>query len=206
MTLPFENNTTQVVKRLARRSLFSEKRRNILMILTIALAAFLMSVVGTAIFSTGAMQRKMAEDTYEIIYSGITEENLHSLRQQPEIERAGLQYSLGTDDNNDTGGLISMSYGDEDALYAGRMQSQIVEGTYPQTEDEAAVSSAYLEKFFPGSGVGDQITVQFEGKEYPFTVSAILSTPDTGMEAYSVMVSQSFLKEQPGYNPSGYNA
>ena len=113
MTLPFENNTTKVVKRLAKRSLSSEKRRNILLILTIALAAFLMSVVGTAIFSTGAMQRKMAEDTYEIIYSGITEENLHSLRQQPEIERAGLQYSLGTDDNNDTGGLLSMSYGDE---------------------------------------------------------------------------------------------
>ena len=122
MTLPFENNTTKVVKRLAKRSLSSEKRRNILLILTIALAAFLMSVVGTAIFSTGAMQRKMAEDTYEIIYSGITEENLHSLRQQPEIERAGLQYSLGTDDNNDTGGLLSMSYGDEDTLYAGRMQ------------------------------------------------------------------------------------
>lgn len=206
MTLPFENNTTKVVKRLAKRSLSSEKRRNILLILTIALAAFLMSVVGTAIFSTGAMQRKMAEDTYEIIYSGITEENLHSLRQQPEIERAGLQYSLGTDNNNDTGGLLSMSYGDEDALYAGRIQVQIVEGIYPQTVDEAAVSSAYLEKFFPGSGVGDQITVPFEGKEYPFTVSAILSSPDTGVEAYSVMVSQSFLKEQPSYDPSGYNA
>ena len=54
--------------------------------------------------------------------------------------------------------------------------------------------------------MGDQITVPFEGKEYPFTVSAILSSPDTGVEAYSVMVSQSFLKEQPGYDPGKYNA
>ena len=206
MTLPFENNTTQIVKRLAKRSLSNEKRRNILVVITIALATFLMSTVGTAIFSTGAMQRKMAEDTFEIVYPGITEENLQSLRQQPEIERAGLQYALGTDDNNDTGGLVSIIYGDEDALYAGRKQSQIVEGTYPQTAEEAAISSAYLEKFFPGSGVGDQITVPFEGKEYLFTVSAILSTPNTGVEAYSVMVSQSFLKKQPDYNPSGYNA
>lgn len=206
MTLPFENNTTQIVKRLAKRSLSSEKRRNILLVLTIALAAFLMSTVGTAIFSTGAMQRKMAEDTYEIVYPGIAEGDLQNLLEQPEIARAGLQYSLGTDDNNDTGGLLSITYGDEDALYAGRKQSQIVEGAYPQKSDEAAVSSAYLEKFFPGSGVGDQITVPFEGKVYPFTVSAILSTPDTGVEAYSVMVSQSFLKEQPSYNPSGYNA
>lgn len=206
MTLPFENNTIQAVKRLAKRSLSSEKRRNILLILTIALAAFLMSTVGTAIFSTGAMQRKMAEDTYEIIYPGITEGDLQNLREQPEIARAGLQYSLGTDDNNETGGLLSMTYGDEDALYAGRKQSHILEGTYPQIADEAAISSAYLEKFFPGSGVGDKITVPFEGKEYSFTISAILSTPDTGVEAYSVMVSQSFLKEQPGYAPNSYNA
>lgn len=41
MTLPFENNTTQVVKRLAKRSLSSEKRRNVLLVITIALAAFL---------------------------------------------------------------------------------------------------------------------------------------------------------------------
>ncbi|WP_418668011.1 FtsX-like permease family protein [Allofournierella sp.] len=206
MTLPFENNTTQVIKQLAKRSLSSEKRRNILLILTIALAAFLMSTVGTAIFSTGAMQKKMSTDTYEIVYPGIMEGDLQNLREQPEIARAGLQYSLGTDNNNDTGGLLSVIYGDEDALYAGRHQSQIVEGTYPQKSNEAAVSSAYLKKFFPGSGVGDQITVPFEGKEYPFTVSAILSSPDTGVEAYSVLVSQSFLKEQPGYDPSGYNA
>ena len=64
------------------------------------------------------MQRKMAEDTYEIVYPGITEEALQNLREQPEIARAGLQYSLGTDDNNETGGLLSMTYGDEDALYA----------------------------------------------------------------------------------------
>ena len=82
MTLPFENNTTQVVKRLAKRSLSSEKRRNVLLVITIALAAFLMSTVGTAIFSTGAMQRKMAEDTYEIVYSLITEEDLQNLRQK----------------------------------------------------------------------------------------------------------------------------
>ena len=84
-----------------------------------------MSTVGTAIFSTGSMQRKMAEDTYEIVYPGITEEALQNLREQPEIARAGLQYSLGTDDNNETGGLLSMTYGDEDALYAGRKQSQL---------------------------------------------------------------------------------
>lgn len=205
MTLPFENNTTQAIKRLAKRSLSSEKRRNILLVLTIALAAFLMSTVGTAIVSTGAMQKKMAADTYEIVYPSITERDLQNLLEQPEIARAGLQYFLGTD-KHDTGGLLSMAYGDADALYAGRKQSQIVEGAYPQKSDEAAVSSVYLEKFFPGSGVGAKITVPFKGKVYSFTVSAILSSPDTGVEAYSVMVSQSFLKEQPGYDPGGYRA
>ena len=206
MTWPFENDTGAIVRKLAGKSLKSEKRRNILLVLTIALAAFLMSTVGTAILSTGAMQRKLAEDTFEMVYAGITEEELQRLRQQPEVARAGLQYNLGTDDNNDTAGLVSMVYGDEDARYAGRKQSRIVEGSYPQRVDEAAVSSAYLKKFFPDSGVGDQITVPFEGRAYVFTVSAILSSPDTGVEAYSVMVSQAFLREQPAYRPDGYNA
>lgn len=206
MTVPFENDTGSIVRKLTRNSLQSEKRRNILLVLTIALAAFLMSTVGTAILSTKAMQKKMAEDTFEIVYPGITEENLQNLREQPEIARAGLQYPLGTDNNNDTGGLVSMSYGDEAALYAGRKQSRIVEGNYPQTANEAAVSSVYLDKFFPDRGIGDQITIPLEGREYVFTVSAILSSPDTGVEAYSVMVSRAFLQEQPDYNPNGYNA
>ena len=41
MTWPFENDTGAIVKKLAKRSLASEKRRNLMVVIAVALAAFL---------------------------------------------------------------------------------------------------------------------------------------------------------------------
>ena len=41
MTWPFENDTGAIVKRLAKRSLASESRRNLMVVTAVALAAFL---------------------------------------------------------------------------------------------------------------------------------------------------------------------
>ena len=41
MTWPFENDTGAIVKKLAKRSLAGEKRRNLMAVAAVALAAFL---------------------------------------------------------------------------------------------------------------------------------------------------------------------
>lgn len=45
MTLPFENDTGPVIKKLAARSIQTDKRRNLFVIITIALAAALMAAI-----------------------------------------------------------------------------------------------------------------------------------------------------------------
>ncbi len=40
MTWPFENNTNGIVKNLAKRNLKSEKRRNVMVIVSVVLSAF----------------------------------------------------------------------------------------------------------------------------------------------------------------------
>ena len=45
MTLPFENDTGPVIKKLASRSIQTDKRRNLFVIVTIALAAALMAAI-----------------------------------------------------------------------------------------------------------------------------------------------------------------
>lgn len=45
MTLPFENDTRIIVKKLAKRSLQADKRRNIFLILTIILTTALLPIV-----------------------------------------------------------------------------------------------------------------------------------------------------------------
>ena len=46
MTWPFENDTSAITKKLAKKSLQSEKRRNLMMVIAVALAAFLICFTG----------------------------------------------------------------------------------------------------------------------------------------------------------------
>ena len=53
MIRPFENNTEAFVKRLAKRSMQSERRRNAMVVISVALAAFLISFAGSTAGSLG---------------------------------------------------------------------------------------------------------------------------------------------------------
>ena len=46
MTWPFENDTGAITKKLANKSLKSEKRRNLMVVIAVALAAFLICFTG----------------------------------------------------------------------------------------------------------------------------------------------------------------
>lgn len=59
MTLPFENDTRIIVKKLAKRNLKADKSRNILIIITIALATCLIMTTTLYFF---ASQRKSLND------------------------------------------------------------------------------------------------------------------------------------------------
>lgn len=65
MTWPFENNTNGIVKNLAKRNLKSEKRRNVMVIISVVLAAFLISLSGLAGVSLMQTEKKKVIDTYE---------------------------------------------------------------------------------------------------------------------------------------------
>ena len=55
MTWPFENDTNAIITRLAKQSLKSEKRRNLMVVTAVALAAFL--ICFTAILSVSITQQ-----------------------------------------------------------------------------------------------------------------------------------------------------
>ena len=68
MTWPFENNTNGIVKNLAKRNLKSEKRRNIMVIISVVLAAFLISLSGLVGVSLMQTEKKKVIDTSSIRY------------------------------------------------------------------------------------------------------------------------------------------
>ena len=62
MTWPFENDTSAITKKLAKKSLQSEKRRNLMVVIAVALAAFLICFTGIVSTSLTQMQRNQVVD------------------------------------------------------------------------------------------------------------------------------------------------
>ena len=63
MTWPFENNTNGIVKNLAKRNLKSEKRRNVMVIVSVVLSAFLISLSGLTGVSLMQTEKKKVIDS-----------------------------------------------------------------------------------------------------------------------------------------------
>ena len=69
MTVPFENDTGNIVRKLARKSLKSEKRRNLMVVIAVALASCLICFSIVMALSTRQIEKNHVEDTYEAVRS-----------------------------------------------------------------------------------------------------------------------------------------
>ena len=78
MTWPFENDTSAITKKLAKKSLQSEKRRNLMVVIAVALAAFLICFTGIVATSLTQMQRNQVVDTYEAVWLGVEENDIET--------------------------------------------------------------------------------------------------------------------------------
>lgn len=206
MTWPFENNTTAIIKKLAHRSLQSEKRRNIMVVISVALAAFLISFTGCLAVSLLQMQSSQVADTYEAVYSDMTEPNIKILKEQPEISRVGSYYLIG-EELSSQGFHGSFVYADEAMMYIGRQQLKLTDGSLPKKANEIIVSKNWLKKYAPNANVGDSVTLDTESFQSKYTVTGITDAFTVeGTETYPFIISKELLKQYAGYTPSGYRA
>ena len=89
MTVPFENDTGNIVRKLARKSLKSEKRRNLMVVIAVALASCLICFSIVMALSTRQIEKNHVEDTYEAVYTRITEEDVSTLKGLDDFSRVG---------------------------------------------------------------------------------------------------------------------
>ena len=73
----------KAIKNIVQRNLRSEKRRNIMLVISIALASFLICFSGLIATSLLEVQKNQIQDTYEAVYMNVSEEKL--LKPQKEI-------------------------------------------------------------------------------------------------------------------------
>ena len=206
MTWPFENDTSAIVKKLAKRSLASEKRRNLMVVVAVALAAFLVCLSVVISGSIAQIQRNQVSDTYEAVFDGIDESGVAALKELPEFVRVGEYYLLGQE-HSAKGYNASYVYCDSDMMYIARSQMELVKGELPTQANEVAVSEYFLSAYGWGAKIGETVRLDTESFHGDYTVTGILSNVgEKEANICAIVVSKAALTQWVGFDADGYRA
>ena len=206
MTWPFENDTSAITKKLAKKSLQSEKRRNLMVVIAVALAAFLICFTGIVSTSLTQMQRNQVLDTYEAVWRGVEENDIENLKGVPEFERVGSYYLLG-EELSEQGYHASYVYNDAEMMEIGRDQMKLLEGNLPQKANEVVVSEYFLSTYGNNAKIGDTVTLDTESFHGDYVVTGIMdSVNEKEANTCAIILSKAALTEWKGFDPAGYRA
>ena len=206
MTWPFENDTSAITKKLAKKSLQSEKRRNLMVVIAVALAAFLICFTGIVSTSLTQMQRYQVVDTYEAVWLGVEENDIETLKGLPEFERVGGYYMLG-EELSEQGYHASYVYNDAEMMEIGRDQMKLLEGNLPQKANEVVVSEYFLSTYGNNAKIGDTVTLDTESFHGDYVVTGIMdSVNEKEANTCAIILSKAALTEWKGFDPAGYRA
>ena len=206
MTWPFENDTSAITKKLAKKSLQSEKRRNLMVVIAVALAAFLICFTGIVSTSLTQMQRNQVVDTYEAVWLGVEENDIETLKGLPEFERVGGYYMLG-EELSEQGYHASYVYCDAQMMEITKAQMELLEGRVPEKANEVVVSEYFLSTYGNNAKIGDTVTLDTESFHGDYVVTGITdSVNEKEANTCAIILSKAALTEWNGFDPAGYRA
>ena len=105
MTLPFDNDTSAAIQRIASAHLKHDKLKKGLSVFAIALATFLMTAVLLLVSGIKTVNRNGGNSitgSYHALVTGVTQEQYERLAGDSHIELLGFNASLGSVSDNDT--------------------------------------------------------------------------------------------------------
>ena len=206
MTWPFENDTSAITKKLAKKSLQSEKRRNLMVVIAVALAAFLICFTGIVSTSLTQMHRNQVVDTYEAVWLGVEENDIETLKGVPEFERVGSYYILG-EELSEQGYHASYVYCDAQMMEITKAQMKLLEGRVPEKANEVVVSEYFLSTYGNNAKIGDTVTLDTESFHGDYVVTGIMdSVNEKEANTCAIILSKAALTEWDGFDPAGYRA
>lgn len=201
--LLFGNNNQAVIRKLADRSIKSDKRSRAFLLLTIALAVCM--VFSIFLVSTGTQEeyKNTQRGKAQIGILGITDEQLALLRQNENVSWVGEYSALGL--FYEEGKTITVAYGNEE--YFLQQEKITFQGDIPQSKNEIMLSQNYLDFLGEAYTPGDTILLDLTGigDEAYYTLSAILDE-DKESNGYFVYVSKELAYDLAGdtFQVTGY--
>lgn len=203
MVLPFENDTSNVIRKISYAHLKHDTLKKILSIFAIALASFLMTAV--LLLVSGIMTVNMnggnsVTGSYHALISGITKEQYQILSKDDRIELLGFNASIESVSDNDV--QLNISCSNQDSLTLNGLS--ISEGTMPQQVNEVLIERDYLIKQGIDAKIGDVISLPIKDQQQAqeFVISGYLETAATGTNRslYAAIVSTEYFNSVDGWN------
>ena len=209
VTVMLANNNRRIIGRMAKSSLRGSRGRNVIILLSIVLASFMLFAIFTVGITYFQMQRlqniRLNGGDYDAILYGITEEQREKCEADPEIGRTGILAVSGYIEATEGDNTVDAS-----CIWADRTcweeimapAREWVKGTYPQEDNEVMVTEEALEEAgLSGLNLGDSFRADYRDgsgnlitKE--FTISGMWDGYGTKSAFY---VSEAF------YKASGYD-
>ncbi len=190
MTWPFENDTGAVIKKLAKRNLKTDKSRNILMIITIALAACLVMATTLYFFASQRASLNDAVGRYQAVIDEVDNDMITKLTNDDRVQ-VGVSSLLGLVSYGDY--KLTVRSVDETLMKLAKYPD--LEGKLPESTNEIAVTKAFLNRAGLSKSVGDTVSLNLGDGEKEYILCGILPVEDSN---YSVYVSQSYIEKKAG--------
>ncbi len=198
MTLPFENDTSKIIKRISNKSLKSNRKRNLFAIVTIALASALLSAI--VLYGFGVSQKTKNDNagTAQIVYHALSEQQGQELYHQDEIAWVGEFVHAFSEPVDHA--MVNFLYANAAML---KSQKMGYSGKLPAAENEIVVQESFLDSLGYSCELGQIIQIPFsDGKTRDFRLTGILDVETGDIGQYTAIISKELVKQQYGNEAS----
>lgn len=203
MTLPFENDTTEIIRKIVSAQLKHDKLKKYLSIFAISLATFLMTAVlllVSGIIEVNTNGGNSITGSYHALVSGLTKQQYEKLSTDERIEKLGFNALVKSASYD--GLQLNISCSNEDSLVLNGLS--VSEGNMPQKKNEILVEKDYLSKQGIDAKIGDKIVLPGENNQegQEFVISGYIKTSAKGTERslYAAIVSMEYFLDIDGWN------
>lgn len=203
MTLPFENDTTEIIRKIVFAQLKHDKLKKYLSIFAISLATFLMTAVlllVSGIIEVNTNGGNSITGSYHALVSGLTKQQYEKLFADERIEKLGFNVLVKSASSD--GLQLNISCSNEDSLVLNGLS--VSEGNMPQKKNEILVEKDYLSKQGIDAKIGDKIVLPGENNQerQEFVISGYIKTSAKGTDRslYAAIVSMEYFLDIDGWN------
>lgn len=202
------NHNSAIISKLAKRGIQGNKRRNMIMVCAVALAAFMMITVltvGSTFLKSNRQQNiRMSGALYDASLIRPNQKQIKQCRSDDNVKTAGLTLTCAWAEQKGTDSTLKTKFIWCDKTYWNEQRKPAlkwIKGTYPKKEDEVMISKASLRECGDADmETGSKFTVSYKDKSgihsKEFTISGIYEGYG---DSYQTYVSEAF------YKTTGYN-